>query len=87
MEEYEVKDLYSRKAIPDIQIDGCSFYKTKEETDDFFEYKLMASITNTGHTMCDTYKLNFYINNPFSVIFHINQWKTNIHLRFWKIIE
>lgn len=53
----------------------------------FFEYKLMASITNTGHTMCDTYKLNFYINNPFSVIFHINQWKTNIHLRFWKIIE
>lgn len=65
MEEYEVKDLYSRKAIPDIQIDGCSFYKTKEETDDFFEYKLMASITNTGHTMCDTYKLNFYINNPF----------------------
>lgn len=45
----------------------------KEETDDFFEYKLMASITNTGHTMCDTYKLNFYINNPFSVIFHMKR--------------
>lgn len=65
MEEYEVKDLYSRKATPNLEIDGCAFYKTGEdEKKGFVDYQLQASIVNTGNTLCETYKLSFYINNP-----------------------
>lgn len=62
MEDYEVKDLYNRIFIPKIKIDGCSFvriYKTESK----YEYQLTAKIINVGKQQCDSYKLNFYINN------------------------
>lgn len=64
MEEYEVRDLFYRTAIPDIEITGCSFFKTVEN-EKAITYELMASIANVGHHVCESYKLNFYINKPF----------------------
>ena len=61
MEDYEVKDLYNRVSIPKIEISGC-LLSSKEE-DDVVVYKLIASIVNNGNRVCETYKLNFYINN------------------------
>ena len=63
MEDYEIKDLYNRSVTPDLDISGCSFYKEKE-TDSGVTYRLVAHITNYGNSVCETYKLNFYINKP-----------------------
>ena len=62
MEDYEVKDLYNRSVTPDLEITGCSFYKA-EETEDRITYELMANVANVGHQACESFKLNFYINN------------------------
>lgn len=62
MEDYEVKDLYNRIFIPKIKIDGCIFARTCE-TEYRYEYQLTAKIINEGKQPCDSYKLNFYINN------------------------
>lgn len=61
MEDYEVKDLYNRNVTPDLDVSGCSFYKERE-TDSGVTYRLVADITNFGNNVCETYKLNFYIN-------------------------
>lgn len=62
MEDYEVKDLYNRIFIPKIKIDGCTFVRIYE-TESRYEYQLTAKIINEGKQPCDSYKLNFYINN------------------------
>ena len=62
MEDYEVKDLYYRVSTPKIKIDGCTFVRT-DETETWYEYQLTAKIVNEGKQPCNSYKLNFYINN------------------------
>ena len=62
MEDYEVKDLYNRIFIPKIKIDGCTFVRI-DETVSRYEYQLTAKIINEGKQPCNSYKLNFYINN------------------------
>ena len=62
MEDYEVKDLYNRSVTPNLEITGCSFYKA-EETEDRITYELMANVANVGHQACESFKLNYYINN------------------------
>lgn len=66
MEEYEVKDLYFRKAIPELSIDSCCFCKLeKQDNEGFVNYELQASIVNIGNVPCESYKLNFIVNNTF----------------------
>ena len=60
MEDYEVKDLYNRVSIPKLEITGCSFYPKETETE--MVYDLVAGIANNGNRVCESYKLNFYIN-------------------------
>ena len=62
IEDYEVKDLYNRVSTPKLSIEGCSFYK-KEEDEANAIYYLKATVHNTGNQVCESYKLNFYINN------------------------
>ncbi len=62
MEDYEVKDLYNRSVTYDLVITGCSFYKV-EETEDRITYELIANVANVGHHACESFKLNYYINN------------------------
>ena len=62
IEDYEVKDLFNRVSIPNLEITGCLFYPKETETE--FIYDLVAGIANNGNRVCDSYKLNFYINNP-----------------------
>ena len=61
MEDYEVKDLYNRISIPMLKILGCLL--TSKEKDDEVVYNLVAGIKNEGNRVCESYKLNFYINN------------------------
>ena len=62
MEDYEVKDLYNRVSTPKIKIACCTFGRI-DETEAWYEYQLTAKIINEGKHSCDSYKLNFYINN------------------------
>lgn len=62
LEDYEVKDLYNRVLIPQLLIDNCAFY-VEEENSDTITYHLAAAIINQGKRVCESYKLNFYINN------------------------
>jgi len=62
MEDYEIRDLYNRIFIPRIKIDGCTFVRIYE-TESRCEYQLTAKIINEGKQPCNSYKLNFYINN------------------------
>ncbi|MBO7537793.1 MAG: ATP-binding protein [Prevotella sp.] len=62
MEDYEVKDLYNRVSIPKLEITGCSFYKAEENENEII-YELMANVLNVGHQACESFKLNYYINN------------------------
>lgn len=64
MEEYEVREAFNRASIPNLEITGCSLYKS-EESENSVTFDLMASIANEGHQACESYKLNFYINDPF----------------------
>lgn len=61
MEDYEVKDLYNRISIPILEIQGCLL--NPKEHEDEVVYNLVASIENKGKRVCESYKLNFYINN------------------------
>jgi hypothetical protein len=60
MEDYEVKDLYNRASVPKLKIVACLF--SPEEDDDTVVYSLKAAIVNNGNQVCESYKLNFYIN-------------------------
>lgn len=60
MEDYEVKDLYNRISVPKLEIVACSF--NPDEKNDEVIYGLTAAIVNSGHQVCESYKLNFYIN-------------------------
>ena len=62
MEDYEVKDTYNRVTTPNLVIENCSIY-VEEETNDHITYHLMAAVLNRGNRACESYKLNFYINN------------------------
>ena len=62
MEDYEVKDLYNRVSVPKIEIERCVFAEKEVGRDDI-TYLLKATIHNTGNRVCESYKLNFYINN------------------------
>lgn len=62
LEDYEVKELYNRVSIPKLLIDNCAFY-VEEENRDHITYHLAAAIINHGKRACESYKLNFYINN------------------------
>ena len=63
MEEYEVRDLFNRAAIPNLAITGCALIPTNESENDI-SYDLWANIANDGNQACESFKLNFYINNP-----------------------
>lgn len=60
MEDYEVKDLYNRTSVPELKIAACSF--SPKEADDEIVYDLVAAVVNKGNQVCESYKLNFYIN-------------------------
>lgn len=62
MEDYEVKDTYNRVVTPNLVIENCSIY-VEEEKSDHITYHLMAAVLNRGNRACESYKLNFYINN------------------------
>lgn len=62
MDDYEVKDLYNRVSTPKLKIENCAFFKSAENENEVI-YNLIAAITNNGNRVCETYKLNFYINN------------------------
>lgn len=62
LEDYEVKELYNRVSIPKLLIDNCTFY-VEEENRDTITYHLAAAVKNNGKRECESYKLNFYINN------------------------
>ena len=62
MEDYEIKDTYNRVTTPNLVIDRCTFYKESEDTKKVI-YSLSATILNRGNRACESYKLNFYINN------------------------
>ena len=62
MEDYEVRDIYNRVVTPNLVIENCSIY-VEEETNDHITYHLMAAVLNRGNRACESYKLNFYINN------------------------
>lgn len=62
MEDYEIKDLYNRISTPKLEINRCGFYKVDEGKKDV-TYHLVATVRNIGKKVCESYKLNFYINN------------------------
>ncbi|MBR6167771.1 MAG: ATP-binding protein [Paludibacteraceae bacterium] len=62
MEDYEVRDTYNRVTTPNLVIDGCTFYKESEDAHKVI-YSLSAAVLNQGNRACESYKLNFYINN------------------------
>lgn len=62
MEDYEVKDTYNRVTTPNLVIENCSIY-IEEEIHDHITYHLSAAVLNRGNRACESYKLNFYINN------------------------
>lgn len=62
MEDYEVRDTYNRVTTPNLTVKNCAFY-IEEEKDDHVTYHLMAAVLNRGNRVCESYKLNFYINN------------------------
>lgn len=62
MEDYEVKDAYNRVTTPNLAVDSCTFY-VEEEKNDQVTYHLSAAVLNKGNRACESYKLNFYINN------------------------
>ena len=61
MEDFEIRDIMNRQANPPLSIEGCGLYKMKS-TDTKTEYEFMAKITNDGYSVCQTYKLNVYLN-------------------------
>ncbi len=61
MEDYEIRDVMNRQTNPPLSIVECAFYKRKE-TDLKVEYEFVAKIQNVGFSVCQTYKLNVYIN-------------------------
>lgn len=62
MEDYEVRDTFNRVTTPNLVIENCSIY-VEEETRDHITYHLSAAVLNRGNRACESYKLNFYINN------------------------
>lgn len=62
MEDFEIRDLYNRVSTPKLTINRCHFDKVDEDNKEV-TYYLQASIINKGNKVCDSYKLNFYINN------------------------
>ena len=62
MEDYEVKELYNRASTPQLVIDKCLFY-VEEENRNTVTYHLSATVLNQGKSACESYKMNFYINN------------------------
>lgn len=62
MEDYEVKDAFNRVVTPNLVIDSCTFY-VEENKSDHVTYHLSAAVLNRGNRVCESYKLNFYINN------------------------
>lgn len=70
MEDYEIKDIYNRVTTPNLVIDRCTFYKESEDAKKVI-YSLSATILNRGNRACESYKLNFYINNvQYCIISH-----------------
>ena len=62
MEDYEIRDTFNRVTTPNLVIENCSIY-VEEETRDHITYHLSAAVLNRGNRACESYKLNFYINN------------------------
>ena len=58
-----MRDTFFRESTPKLEILGIKFGIVKE-TETEILYSLSASIGNYGHQVCESYKLNFYINNP-----------------------
>lgn len=61
MEDYEVRDLFSRADKPELEIDLCyckctNEYDVKYE-DDSYDYKFHIGITNIGRKLCSNFKI------------------------------
>lgn len=65
MEDFEIRDIMNRQANPPLSIEGCGLYKMKDKNNSS-EYMFMAKITNEGYSVCQTYKLNVYLNKVVS---------------------
>ena len=61
MEDFEIRDVMNRQANPPLSIEGCGLYKMKS-TGTKTEYMFIAKIANVGYSVCQTYKLNVYMN-------------------------
>lgn len=63
MEDYEIRDVMNRQNNPPLEIEGCALYKTpKASHSNKVDYTFMAKIQNAGHSVCEVYKLNVYLN-------------------------
>lgn len=61
MEEYEVENLYFRKANPTIKITNCSLTKVAEDDACTF-FKFNVSLLNDSNAIAENFKLNAYFN-------------------------
>ena len=62
MEDYEVRDTYNRVTTPNLVIKNC-WLVTENDKSDNITYHVIAAVLNRGNRVCESYKLNFYINN------------------------
>lgn len=62
MEEYEVRDLFYRKATPNLKIAGYILYD-QERDEEVVKYHFEAQIWNDSNVISTVYKLNCYIVN------------------------
>lgn len=61
MEEYEVENLYYRKANPTIKITNCSLKKVTED-DTCTSFMFNVSLLNDSNAIAENFKLNAYFN-------------------------
>lgn len=63
MEEYEIRQLYSRKIKSELFIDQWSIYETKSDKDGYREFICEIQVYNSGDISEDSYKTNIIFQN------------------------
>src|SRR5690554_2139766 len=61
MEEYEIRELYSRKTISKLLVEGFDYGKKNENENTIINFEF--HVFNEGETPESSYKLNVYFNN------------------------
>lgn len=61
MEEYEIRELYSRKTIAKLQVEPFDYGKKTEEENTIISFEF--HVFNEGEIPEESYKLNVYFNN------------------------